>query len=139
MFERCLYFNVNALARSVNRIWDDAFKELGLSPAHAYLIRLVLAEPGASHKEIAHTLKLEKSTVTRFVNSLQDKGLLKRSKKGAEDGREQRVFPTEKSKRMHAALEKKGETLYQKMCSSLGDSELKTLVTSLRKATQELL
>ncbi len=138
MFERCLYFNINALARAVNRIWDEAFQELGLSPAHAYLLRLVLAEPGASHKAIASELKLEKSTVTRFIDSLQDKGLLKRSKIGVEDSREQRVFPTEKAKRIEVALEKKGDALYQKMCTNLGEAEMKTLVTRLRKATQTL-
>lgn len=138
MFERCLYFNINALTRAVNRIWDKAFQELGLSPAHAYLLRLVLAEPGASHKAIASELKLEKSTVTRFIDSLQDKGLLKRSKIGVEDSREQRVFPTEKAKRIQAALEKKGDALYQKVCTNLGEAEMKTLVTRLREVTQTL-
>lgn len=137
MFERCLYFNVNTLARAVNRIWDEAFKELGLSPSHAYLLRLVLAEPGASQKTIAYELNLEKSTVTRFVDSLHNKGMLIR-KIGAEDSREQRVFPTVKAKRMQAELEKIGDGLYQKMCSNLGDAEIKALVEGMQKATQAL-
>lgn len=138
MFEKCLYFNVNALARAVNRIWDKAFKDLGLSPAQAYLLRVVLAEPGASHKVIAHKLKLEKSTVTRFVDSLQGRGMLKRSKSGTKDGREHGVFPTEKAKRMEAALARKSNELYQKMCSNLGDVEIKSLVTRLQKAALKL-
>ena len=138
MFERCLYFNVNALARAVNRIWDQAFKEFGLSPAHAYLMRLVLAEPGVSQKAIAEELKLEKSTITRFVDSLQEKGLLKRSKTGVQDSREQRVFATEKAKRMHAALEKKGDELYQTMCKKLGKNEIRSLVVQLREAGKTL-
>jgi DNA-binding MarR family transcriptional regulator len=137
MFERCLYFNVNALARAVNRIWDHAFKELGLSPAHAYLLRLVLAEPGMSQKGLAEELRLEKSTVTRFVDSLQEKGLLKRSRTGA-DTREQRVFPTKKAERMHAALEEKGDVLYQKVCAMMDESEIKSLVMKLREAMKTL-
>jgi DNA-binding MarR family transcriptional regulator len=138
MFERCLYFNVNALARAVNRIWDDAFKELGLSPAHAYLLRLVLASPGISHKAIATELRLEKSTITRFVDSLQKKGLVKRSQQGAEDKREQRVFPSEKAKNMQEALESKGDALYKRMRSRLGDTEMKLIVAQLREATRLL-
>jgi len=138
MFERCLYFNVNALARAVNRIWDDAFKELGLSPAHAYLLRLVLASPGISHKAIATELRLEKSTITRFVDSLQEKGLVMRSRQGAEDNREQRVFPSEKAKGMHEALEATGDILYKKMRTCLGDTEMETLVAQLREATRLL-
>jgi len=138
MFERCLYFNVNALARAVSRIWGDSFKELGLSPAHAYLLRLVLVSPGISHKAIASELRLEKSTITRFVDSLQDKGLVERSRQGAEDNREQRVFPSEKAKNMQEALEATGDALYKRMRSRLGDAEMKVLVAQLREATRLL-
>lgn len=138
MFERCLYFNVNALARAVNRIWNEAFKELELSPAHAYLLRLVLASPGISHKAIATELRLEKSTVTRFVDSLQEKGLVMRSRQGVEDNREQRVFPSEKAKGLQEALEATGDALYKMMLSRLGDTEMKTLVAQLRETTRLL-
>ena len=138
MFERCLYFNVNALARAVNRIWDDAFKELGLSPAHAYLLRLVLASPGISHKAIAAELRLEKSTITRFVDSLQEKGLVKRSRQGAADNREQRVFPSEKARKMREALEAHGDALYDRMRDRLGDAAMKAIVSELREATRLL-
>ena len=138
MFERCLYFNVNALARAVNRLWDQSFKELGLSPAHAYLLRLVLAQPGISQKAIAEELRLEKSTITRFIDSLQERGLLKRSKLGAEDSREQRITPTAKAKRLQAALEAKGEELYRKMCGTLGEAKTKALVAQMREVTKAL-
>ena len=138
MFERCLYFNVNALARAVNRLWDQAFKELDLSPAHAYLLRLVLAQPGISQKAIAEELRLEKSTITRFIDSLQARGLLKRSKLGAEDSREQRITATPKAKRLQAALETKGEELYQKVCGTVGEAEIKALVVQLREMTKLL-
>ncbi len=52
MFEQCLYFNLNALTRRINRMWNDAFASMELSPAHAYLLRLVLDEPGLSPKQI---------------------------------------------------------------------------------------
>ena len=60
MFERCLYFNLNALTRRVNKIWGQAFQALGLSPSHAYLLRVVLATPGMTQQEIAAELGLEK-------------------------------------------------------------------------------
>lgn len=58
MFERCLYFNTQNLARTVNRIWTEEFKQYELSPAHAYLLRLVLTEPGLLQREIAANLGL---------------------------------------------------------------------------------
>lgn len=129
MFERCLYFNVNALARKVNAIWDQAFAEFELSPAHAYLLRLVLESPGITQTRIAEELKLEKSTVTRFINVLEDRRLLKRSKAG----RETMVNPTALAKKLQKRLNQKGDELYQSIQASVGMSGLVTLVNDLRK------
>lgn len=134
MFERCLYFNLNALTRKVNKIWDQAFQEFGLSPAHAYLLRVVLANPGITQQGIATELKLEKSTVTRFVDALEKKGFLLRRK----SGREQMVYPTEKAKDIHVKLEAQGNALYQQMLESLGKDNLTELVSELRKTRAKL-
>ncbi len=131
MFERCLYFNVNALARAVNRIWDEAFAVFELSPSHAYLLRLVLASPGLTPKQISQELKLEKSTVTRFLNALQDRGLLRR-RKVISDAREQAIYPTRKAEKIATDLEHKGDQLYQKMVGSIGKSSMTALVRQMR-------
>lgn len=136
MFERCLYFNVNALARAVNRIWDEAFAALELSPAHAYLLRLVLQEPGLGQKAIAEELRLEKSTVTRFVDALQTRGLVTRAP--GEDGRSQRILPTARAKKLGQRLEQTGDELYRRMGEQLGREGLKALVTELRDAAGKL-
>ena len=73
MFEKCLYFNSNALARSVTRIWTEAYKQFDLSPPHAFLVRVVLSTPGILPREIAEKLSLSRSTVTRFLDSLEKK------------------------------------------------------------------
>lgn len=138
MFERCLYFNINALARRVNRIWDEAFAGLGLSPAHAYLLRLVLADPGLTPKQATVELRLEKSTITRFVDALEGKGLVRRAPVAAGDHRSTRLMPTAEAKRLEEGLEAAGEALYQKMGGELGRQNLKDLVARLRAAAQQL-
>lgn len=134
MFERCLYFNVNALARRVNTIWDEAFSEFDLSPAHAYLLRLLLESPGLTQTQITRELKLEKSTVTRFVTVLEAKLLLSRDRQG----REVLVYPTAKAYRLQKRLNVKGDVLYQKMVDALGKSKLTELVGSMRLSGTEL-
>ena len=138
MFERCLYFNVNALARAVNRIWDEAFSEFDLSPAHAYLLRLVLSSSGLTPKQISLELKLEKSTVTRFLDVLEKKGFVQRKKGISSDAREQGIYPTNKSKKIAIKLEKKGDELFKKMINSIGKDELTTIVRQLR-STENLI
>ena len=138
MFERCLYFNINALTRAVNRIWDEAFAEFGLSPSHAYLLRLVIASPGLTPKQIGIELKLEKSTITRFLDVLQKKGFIRRKKSMSGDAREQGIYPSKKSEQISDQLEQQGNKLYQKMSNSIGTSELKSLVNELRKTKAKL-
>jgi len=134
MFERCLYFNLNALARRVNKIWAQAFGDLDLSPAHAYLLRVVLERPGVSQQAIATELKLEKSTVARFVESLEGRGYLKRDKAG----REQLVHPTKAAMEIADDLQRRGDLLYRRMITNLGKNDMVKLVGDLRTASRKL-
>ena len=138
MFERCLYFNINALTRAINRIWDEAFAEFQLSPSHAYLLRLVLASPGLSPKQISQELKLEKSTVTRFLHVLEEKGFIKRKKSLSNDAREQGIYATSRAQKIAGDLEFQGERLYKKMTSALGREQLVSLVNQLRESENRI-
>lgn len=134
MFERCLYFNLNAASRRVNKIWEQAFKDLGLSPAHAYLLRVVLENPGITQQGIATELRLERSTVTRFVEALEIRGYLMRNK----SGRERLVYPTQACKEIADGLEQRGNALYRQMVDSLGKGTVVHLVDELRSAGSKL-
>ncbi len=134
MFDRCLYFNVNSLARKVNAVWEQAFAEFDLSPSHAYLLRLVLDNPGMAQNWICEELNLEKSTVTRFINVLEKKGLLSRHRLG----REVQVVPTMKAKKIKQKLNSKGDELYRQMLEVLGKDELADVVKRMREAGRSL-
>lgn len=133
MFDRCLYFNLNVLTRTITRIWEEAFQRLGLSPSHAYLLRLVLGEPGITQKRVAQALGLAPSTVTRFVDALAAKGLLERGPNAA-DARESALYPTAAGQALEAELDATGQALFQRMRSTLGAERFDQLVTTLREA-----
>lgn len=137
VFERCIYFNTNALARKLSAIWDEAFSEYELTPPQAYLLRLVLAQPGMTQQAITQELQLNKSTVTRFVNQLEKKGLLIRTASEG-DLRENVIQPTEAALQVQQSLESLGDTLYQSMCDSLGKQSVNTFVESVRVLNQKL-
>lgn len=138
MFDRCLYFNINHLAWVVNRKWDESFREFGLSTSHAYLLRVVLANPGLTQKEIGDILMLDKSTITRFVNALEKKKLIKRTTRDGADAREQRIVPGNQALKIHRALEQTGQTLYAEMQKTLGNAELQQLVRLARASADKL-
>lgn len=136
MFERCLFFNSNGLVRKLNRIWDDAYKEAGLSAPHAYMLRMIAAEPNLMQKEIADQLQLEKSTITRFTTILIEKRLI--VKKATEDGRQNSLVATAKGKQLATKLNKIGDELYIKMKSQLGEKQFEQVVKQI-KSTAKLL
>jgi len=137
MFERCLYFNLNALTRKVNQVWEAEFRQTGLSAPHAYVMRLVLDDPGLSQKHLAEELHLDPSTVTRFIDTLVVRHLVHRDTSHT-DRRSATVFPTTEGKRLQKKLEKIGEGLFQSMRKRLGEKHFRQLVNSLRVARSTL-
>lgn len=137
MFEECLYFNSNALARTVSRIWAEAYKPFDLSPPHAFLLRVVLAKPGLMPRELAKELSLSRSTVTRFLDSLEKRSLLVR-KTTAQDGREVQIYPTEAAITIHQELDQTGENLSKLMGEIIGKDDINQTVINLRKLQNAL-
>lgn len=137
MFERCIYFNTNALVRKINNRWDQAFAQFDLSPAHGYLLRLILENPGLSQRDIAEELRLDKSTVTRFIEKLEQRGLLIRQA-SEDDQREKVVHPTKKAQAIQNSLESLGDELYATMCSVIGKKNMKDFVTTVREISDRL-
>ena len=137
MFERCLYFNTNALARKLNSVWENAFAQFDLPPSHAYLLRLVLESPGLTQQELARELRLNKSTVARFVAALEKKKLLVREDTES-DQREKKVKPSRKAVSIHRDLEKLGNDLYSSMCSSIGKKNVEAFVKAARSINEKL-
>ena len=135
MFEQCLYFNSNALARTVTRLWSEAYRRYDLSPPHAFLLRVVLAKPGLLPRELAEELDLSRSTVTRFLDSLERRNLLTREQ-AKHDGREFEVYPTPEAQAMHQDLEAIGKKLTERMGELFGDKQLSQTIETLREIRQ---
>ena len=70
---KCLYFTANALARKIEKLALESWSKIGLSPSHAYLLLLVLEEPGIQPTGIAEQLQLQPSTITRLLEKMEEK------------------------------------------------------------------
>ena len=138
MFDRCLYFNSNILIRKIEKIWVDAYSEVNLAPAHAYLLRLVLEKPGLAQKDIVVELSLDKSTITRFIDKMVIEGYLYRAASPDGNLKEQFIYPTEKAIELKEKLNSIGSDLYKKMQLLFSAEELKSIVGWIRNANQKL-
>ncbi len=123
MFDGCIYFSLNALTRDLNRLWEKELKKLGLTPPQAYLLALTLRQPGLPQKELARILHLDRSTMTRFVDGLLNKGLLK-TESAKDDARVVRVFPAAKAESLAKPLFKALEKLTAMVTKAASEREL---------------
>jgi len=132
--QNCLYFTANALARSITRMAEQAFRDTGLSPSHAFAIMLVNDQPGITIKELAEHLHLAPSTLTRFTDKLVYAGLVERK----QQGKLTRVYPTDKGQAMQADIERAWTRLHEAYADVLGRESGDALTKTIFKAHQRL-
>ncbi len=131
----CLYFATNNLARNLMRFAEEQFAVTGLSPSHAYVLLAVNERPGISPSEIADLLHLAPSTVTRFVDVLEHKGLLSRQFLG----KIAQIYPTDIGLNLQQDLKNAWEKLYERLFDILGKDFTERLMLLINEANQKLI
>ena len=130
----CLYFTSAALARKVEKLANESWKKVSLSPSHAYLLMTVLDEPGIQPSVLSAQLHLQPSTITRLIEKLEEKKLTVRTT----EGKITNVYPTPKAKELYPKMKECLNHFYQKYSALLGKEESNTLVTDIGKIADKL-
>ncbi len=130
----CLYFTSNTMSRLINKLTEDAFMPTGLAPSYAFLMMVVIEEESIGIGQLADTLKLAPSTVTRFVDKLIIKDFLKRE----QSGRNITVNATSKGKELLPEIKKSWKRLYDSYCEVLGEDLAVNLTADMAKANKIL-
>lgn len=133
-FCSCLYFTTNALARKVEKLAVESWKKIGLAPSHAYLLKLVIDEPGMQAGLLAEQLQLTPSTITRLVEKLEEKKLVTR----VTEGKTTNVFPTQKAKEMKPQIKQCIEEFHEKYVKILGKEESKQFIQNMNTMADKL-
>lgn len=131
---KCIYFSSNALARKIEKLAVDAWKKVGLSPSHGYLLMMVLDEPGIQPGALVEELLLTPSTITRLMDKLQEKKLLYRTA----EGKMINVFPTAKAAALRPQLKNCVNDFDKKYSAIMGREETAAVVQSLNRMTDKL-
>jgi DNA-binding MarR family transcriptional regulator len=133
-FAQCLYFTSAALARKVERIAQESWKPVDLSPSHAYLLLAVLEEPGVQPGVLARELQLQPSTITRLIEKLEEKKLVVRTT----EGKLTNVYPTPKARELQPRMKDCMETFHQRYSAAIGEEECGRMVRNMARIADKL-
>lgn len=131
---KCMYFASGALARKMEKLAIDTWKKVGLSPSHAYLLMMVIDDPGIQPGTLASELQLSPSTVTRLIEKLEEKKLVVRTN----EGKLTNVYPTPKGKDLLPKLKSCVVEFHDSYSAILGKEESARLVHNINKITDKL-
>ena len=129
-----MYFSTNALARKTEKLALESWKPVDLSPSHAYLLMIVIEEPGVQPGFLADQLQLSPSTITRLIEKLEQKKLLVRTF----EGKLTNVYPSPKAKGLYTQLLSCADHFYATYSSILGIEESNRLVAGMNKISDKL-
>jgi MarR family transcriptional regulator, organic hydroperoxide resistance regulator len=133
-YGRCIYFSSNALARKTEKLATATWKKVNLSPSHAYLLMIVIDEPGVQPGALSQELHLTPSTITRLLEKLEEKKLVIRNT----EGKTTSVYPTTKSKEMKPQLRECVDEFYRNCVALVGKDECARFVNSVNKISDKL-
>lgn len=133
-FCQCFYFTANSLARKIEKLAIESWKDLDLSPSHGYLLFVVLEEPGVQPSFLSEQLQLAPSTVTRLIEKLEDKNLLTRTF----EGKITNIYPTNEAKALLPRMKECMNEFYKKYIHILGEDESAKLVSKMAKMADKL-
>ena len=134
ILNNCLYFSANTLSRIMTRLADEAFAPTGLSPSHAFLMMIVNENPGIGPNELSKKLQIAPSTVTRFVDVLEKKGMIYRESKG----KISKIFNTEKGSNLQETIKSCWGKLYDSYSEQLGERLSGVLNDLINEASRKL-
>jgi MarR family transcriptional regulator, organic hydroperoxide resistance regulator len=130
----CLYYSSNALARVVTRMAEEEFSAVDLAPSYAFVIMTVNKNPGIHAGELAEAMMLTPSTVTRLIDKLEGRGLIKKHT----EGRITMIYPTPASVEMNEAVKSAWHKLYLRFTDVLGEENARLLTGNVFQAAIKL-
>ncbi len=78
IYRDSLYFSAAVLARQTEKLAIECWKPAGLPPSHGYLLLFLLDVNTTGPSILAKSLFLSPSTITRFLEKLEKKDLVRR-------------------------------------------------------------
>lgn len=130
----CLFFSAGKFARVIGKTAENAFSITGLSPSHAFLLHIVNQNNGIHQKKIGEMLYMTPSTITRFVEKLENRGLVTRKV----EGKNVHLFTTKKGTQLQPVIITAWLSLHDSYSGILTPGESEQFISTVNKLITKL-
>lgn len=125
---------LNSFSRDVSRYFDDYFKQHNLATPYIELLLLIDERENISQKEISKELNLAPSTITRFINKLNKRGLVEKKM----NGRMATIRLSKKGNELVPVLRTSYNKAMENLRKKLGDKFVHTTEQLLKHGSDQL-
>ena len=125
----CMCFNLRKAARAVTQLYDEAMKSSGLGANQLSLLGITSAFGPATITQLADGLVTDRTTLTRNVRRLEQKGLVR--VQPGHDRREHRVAITEKGRAVMGLVYPLWKDVQGRITKQLGGARAERLLSDL--------
>jgi DNA-binding MarR family transcriptional regulator len=138
--ENTLGYWINRCAILLKNELTHRFKQAGhdVTPEEWVILNRLWEQDGLSQNELADRTIKDKTTVTRFLNNMEAKGLVIR-KPNKEDGRFKKIHLTSTAQKLRPVLIKIAQGMLTEVSSNLSEANLHEVLTLLEKIEKNLL
>lgn len=132
--DSCLFFTVKKLDRALNKLADESFQKVGMTPTYAFILLILAEEDGKLQKDIAQMLYIAPSTLTRLVEKLVYKGYVTT----LTEGRTRKVYLTADGRELLPFIQEAWDDLHARYKAILGDDYADELAFTINTNSEKL-
>ncbi len=126
----CACLNLRGAARAVTQMYDEVLRPSGLKATQFSVLAAVATIGPASMTVIAKALVMDRTTLTRNLKPLIDRGLVKAGK-GADDRRQRRIVVTHEGKAVLTKALPLWKKAHQRIVTGIGFARWQGMVRLL--------
>lgn len=129
---------IQQISHLLEQLYNKNLANEDLSISHARVIYLLYQNDGMTQSELQQDLLIKASSITKSIDVLAEKGLVKRETCGA-DARIKRIYLTDEGRKKEENLYTIRENTEANLLSNLSESESKELLSMLKSIKTKLL